>query len=80
MKSGYDITYRIAACTGLSDGALQFSVYDKQHNLLFTNREHDNDPYWDLAVANTIDVSVEAQLDRTKAGSGCAVLLIGFKQ
>ncbi|MCB0792992.1 MAG: hypothetical protein H6595_09745 [Flavobacteriales bacterium] len=74
------ITYRIAACTGLSDGALQFSVYDKQHNLLFTNREHDNDPYWDLAVANTIDVSVEAQLDRTKAGSGCAVLLIGFKQ
>jgi hypothetical protein len=53
-------TYRVAACSGDSDGALVFSVYDKERNLLFTNKEHGNAPYWDLAVANTLDVTVEA--------------------
>lgn len=73
-------TYRVAACSGDSDGILLFSVYDKEHHLLFTNKEHHNAPYWDLAVAGTIDVTMEANLDASKAGSGCAVLLIGFKQ
>jgi hypothetical protein len=48
--------------------------------VLFTNKEFGNEPYWDLAVANTIDVTIEAQLDPAKLGSGCAVLLIGFKK
>jgi hypothetical protein len=73
-------TYRVAACSGETDGVLVFSVYDRQRNLLFTNKEHGNAPYWDLAVANTIDVVLEAHLDPSKAGSGCAVMLIGFKK
>ncbi len=73
-------TYRVAACSGLTDGNLTFGVYDQQHNLLFSNKDQNNDPYWDLAVANTIDVTIEANLDPAKAGSGCAVLLIGFKR
>lgn len=73
-------TYRIAACSGSGDGSLFFSVVDKKGNLLFSNRDHGAGPYWDLVVANTIDVSVEAQLDPAKAGSGCAVLMIGFKK
>ena len=73
-------TYRVAACTGATDGALIFSVYDKERNLLFTNEDHDNDPYWDLAVTNTLDVTIEGHLDNSKVGSGCAVLLIGFKR
>lgn len=71
-------TYRVAACSGISDGNLIFSVYDKAQNLLFTNKEYNNEPYWDLVVANTLDVTVNAELDRSKANSGCAVLLIGF--
>lgn len=75
-------TYRVAACSGLSDGNLIFSVYDTapERNLLFTNKEYSNGPYWDLVIANSIDVTIEAQLDPSKAGSGCAVMLIGFKQ
>lgn len=73
-------TYRVAACSGDTDGVLVFSVYDKERNLLFTNAAHGNAPYWDLAVANTLDVTVEASLDASKAGSGCAVMLIGFKK
>lgn len=75
-------TYRIAACSGETDGNLVFSVYDtsKERNLLFTNKDHVNAPYWDLAIASTLDVAVEAVLDPSKAGSGCAVMLIGFKR
>ncbi len=73
-------TYRVAACSGMSDGNLIFSVYDKEHNLLFSNKEHNNDPYWDLVVENTLDVIINAELDPAKANSGCAVLLIGFKR
>jgi len=73
-------TYRIAACSGTSDGNLVFSVYDKEHNLLFSNKDFNNDPYWDLVVANTLDVTIDAVLDTRKSSSGCAVLLIGFKK
>lgn len=73
-------TYRVAACSGDADGNLLFSVFDQQRNLLFTNKDHHSAPYWDLSVANTLDVIVEAHLDPSKAGSGCAVMLIGFKK
>lgn len=73
-------TYRVAACSGMSDGNLIFSVWDKQQNLLFSNKEFNNDPYWDFVVANTLDVVVNAELDPAKASSGCAVLMIGFKK
>lgn len=71
-------TYRIAACTGLKDGNLIFSVFDEQRNLLFSNKEFKNAPYWDFKVNSTMDVILEATLGG--AQSGCAVVLIGFKQ
>ena len=73
-------TYRVAACSGTSDGNLIFSVYDKDHNLLFSNKEYNNDPYWDLVVANTLEVTINAELDPRRSTSGCAVMLIGFKK
>ncbi len=73
-------TYRVAACSGMTDGNLLFSVFDQERNLLFTNKDHASSPYWDLVISNTLDVTIEAHLDAAKLGSGCAVLLIGFKQ
>ena len=73
-------TYRFAACSGFSDGNLIFSVYDKERNLLFTNKEYSNSPYWDFKITNTLDCIIEANLDPNVAASGCAVLLVGFKQ
>ena len=72
--------YRIAACSGLSDGNLIFSVYDTERNLLFTNSEFKNAPYWDFNISNTLDCVVEAKLSGGAQGSGRAVLLIGFRQ
>ncbi len=72
--------YRIAACSGLADGNLVFSVYDTERNLLFTNSEFKNAPYWNFKINNTIDCIIEAKLDSGAQGSGRAVVLIGFKQ
>lgn len=72
--------YRIAACSGLSDGNLIFSVFDTERNLLFSNNEYKNAPYWDFKVISTLEVIIEARLDGANQGSGCAVVLIGFKQ
>lgn len=72
-------SYRIAACCGLKDGNLIFSVFDEERNLLFSNRDYKNSPYWDFKVTSTMDVIIEANLGSSQ-NSGCAVLLIGFKQ
>jgi hypothetical protein len=73
-------TYRLAACSGLKDGSLEFRVFDKQRNLLFTNIEHKNAPYWDFKFESTMDCIIEAQLIDPNEKSGCAVLLISFKK
>lgn len=76
-----ETTYRIAACSGTSDGNLIFNIYDQDRHLLFSNKDNRNAPYWDFKVKSTLETIVEAQLDVTRnAGSGCAVILIGFKQ
>lgn len=76
-----ETTYRIAACSGHSDGNLIFNIYDRERRLLFSNHEHRNAPYWDFKIKSTIEAFIEARLDAGKnSGSGCAVILIGFKQ
>lgn len=72
-------TYRIAACSGLTDGNLNITVLDRDRNILYSNKEFENAPYWDLKFVSTIDCIIEASLNGD-AASGCAVLLIGFKQ
>lgn len=73
--------YRIAACSGTSDGNLIFNIYDQNRNLIFTNASQRNAPHWDFKVKSTVETIIEAKLDGMKnAGSGCAVILIGFKQ
>ncbi len=75
--------YRVAACSGLKDGNLIFSVYDTdaKENLLFTNQDYKNAPYWDFKVNSTLDCVIKAKLDVDgQLSSGRAVVLIGFKQ
>ena len=75
-----DAKYRIAACSGTTDGNLLFRVFDEERNFIFTNEEYLNAPYWDFDVKSTMNCVIEAQLDPSALSSGCAVLLIGFKQ
>jgi len=73
-------TYRISSCSSLGDGNMVFSIYDQEHNLLFTNADQQNAAYWDFKFVSTLDCTIEATLMPGKAASGCCVLLISFKQ
>jgi hypothetical protein len=76
-----ETTYRVSGCSGTSDGNLIFNIYDQDRHLLFTNHHTRNMPYWDFKIRSTLEVIIEARLDPMKnAGSGCAVILIGFRQ
>ena len=73
-------TYRIAAAAGTEEGNVIFRVYDKQRNLLFTNADYNNSPYWDFKFTSTVDCLIEIQLDNTNIQSGFMYMLVGFKQ
>jgi hypothetical protein len=73
-------TYRIAASAGDDDDFVIFTVRDPKGNILFTNKDFKNSPYWDFKVPKTIPVTIETELDLDKKVTGCAVMLIGFKQ
>ena len=73
-------TYRIVGATGVQLGNLEFSVYDTERNLLFSNKKHQNIPYWDFKFTSTIECIIEATLDEKSVNSGFALMLIGFKQ
>jgi hypothetical protein len=70
--------YRIAASAGAKDDYVIFTVYDMQDNVLYSNRNFKNSPYWDFKVESTIPVRIETELDTDKKVNGCAVMLIGF--
>ena len=72
-------TYRLAACSGLKDGDLVFTVYDSERNELFCNADHKDAPYWDFRFGSTVDCVIEARLGDSSPDSGFAILLIGFK-
>lgn len=73
-------TYRIAASAGTDDDFVIFTIKDPDGNVLFTNKNFKNSPYWDFKVGSTIPVTIETELDLDKKVTGCAVMLIGFKQ
>jgi hypothetical protein len=72
--------YRIATTAGVKDDYVIFNVYDQDRNLLFSNEDFDNKPYWDFKIDSTIDCYVEAYLDLDKKVSGCLVILLGFQR
>src|SRR5690606_36054277 len=50
--------YRIATTAGTKDDYVIFNVYDQERNLLFSNADFDNEPFWDFYIDNTLDVYV----------------------
>jgi len=72
--------YRLAACSGQGESNLLFRLYDQDRNLLFSNTEYGNSPYWDFALEGTMVITIEAALDETRSSSGCAALVIGFRK
>ena len=73
-------SYRIIACSGETEGNIIFSLYDREKNLLFTNRDHQNAPYWDFKITNTIEIVLESELKNQEDNSGFVFISLAFKQ
>ncbi|MBI1835750.1 MAG: hypothetical protein HYR91_00640 [Flavobacteriia bacterium] len=73
-------TYRVVASAGNDDDFVIFTIKDLKGNIIFTNKNHKNSPYWDFVIPSTIPVIIVTELDLDKKVTGCAVMLIGFKQ
>ena len=71
-------TYRIATSAGIDENYIIFEVYDKERNLLFSNEDYEYAPYWDFAIENSLDCTIEVKLDVDKKVSGCASVMIAF--
>ena len=72
-------TYRISANTGIDKGIV-FNVLDQNRNVIFSSADYEKSAYWDFEVENTLNCTIEAHLDPAVQNSGCAVILIGFKE
>lgn len=73
-------TYRISVTAGNDDNFVIFTVKDVKGNIIFSNKNYNNAPYWDFEVPETLSVVIETELDLDKKKSGCVVMLIGFIQ
>lgn len=73
-------TYRVVASAGSKENFVIFTIRDPQGNILFSNRNYKNAPYWDFKVIETLPVTIETELDTDLKVTGCAVMLIGFKR
>lgn len=73
-------TYRIASSAGTEDNFVIFEIYDQERNLIFSNYDYANAPYWDFQIDNTIDCTIEVKLDMNKKLSGCVRMMIGFEK
>ena len=76
-------TYRIICGSGPSTGHLQVRIYDQARNVLYNSGDFSHPASWDFKFTGTLNCTIEAQLIPSADGqapSGCAVLLIGFKQ
>ena len=73
-------TYRLAASAGNRENFVIFTVKDEEGHILFTNKNYSNSPYWDFKVDTTIPVVISTELDLDLKGTGCVVMMIGFKK
>ncbi len=72
-------TYRLAASSGSRENYVIFTIKDLEGNILFSNRNYKNAPYWDFQVENTLPVVITTELDLDLKVTGCVVMMIGFK-
>lgn len=73
-------TYRIATSAGSEENYVIFTIKDQAGNILFSNSNYKNAPYWDFQTDETITITIETELDKDLKVTGCVVMLIGFKK
>lgn len=74
-------SYRVLnLCQGFSD-VVEFSVYDTDHNLLFSNKADLSQKFYDFVAQKSGDFTIEFKVPPAdmKKNSGCVAFAIGYK-
>ncbi len=74
------IIYRIVGLSNAPETKIIFSLYDRDRNLLFCNKEHGFSEFWDFKFNSTMECIIEAKFDADKPISDFVILYIGYKQ
>lgn len=72
-------TYRISSSAGADENYVIFKIKDPDGNILFSNENYNNAPYWDFIVDESIALTIEVRLDPELKLTGCLAMLIGFR-
>ena len=74
-------SYRVLnLCQGFSD-LLEFSIYDTEHNLLFSNKTDKSIKFYDFVAQKSGDFTIEFKIPAAdvKSTSSCVAFAIGYK-
>jgi hypothetical protein len=74
-------SYRVLnLCQGFSDN-VEFSIYDTEHNLLFSNKSDKNVKFYDFVAQKSGDFTIEFRIPPAdmKNGNTCVAFAIGYK-
>ena len=72
-------SYRIVACSNITDHPMILKVMDAEKNILFNNKNHDYAPYWNLAFTSTVNCVIVIKVPANQPINKPVKLLIGFK-
>jgi hypothetical protein len=67
-------------------GELLFKILDEKGKVIFDNKEHQMAKMWDFSVQSTQKLTIEVTVPQGKKSanemtvSGCASVLVGFKE
>lgn len=72
-------TYRVAVASA-TEKNIEFSIYDQDNNLLFSNAKFSHAPYWDFEITNTMECTIKISLVTDYVPNDFGAICIGFKQ
>ncbi len=76
-----NIRYRVAIASTLNaPNKIIFRMLDPERNILFSNRDFDNSPYWDFQFTGTINCIIEVEIAPEIDKSAIALMMIGYQQ
>jgi hypothetical protein len=80
------MSYRLLICCQDAIGKAQFQVFDNKNKLVFDNKDHNFAKFWEFEVASTQQMKVVViippapKTSNDLSKTGCAAVLVGFKQ
>ena len=71
--------YRVAMSATIPPENVTYSITDSDKNIIFTNEDFDNSPYWNFVFTSTFDCKIVVNIDKEEQQSGIVIMMIGYK-